>query len=149
MVDFGGINSFYHKIRQMPRTMNRIPLSCLGSTLNFELCQPQQPATLCPGDALKLIAGDRKLPSWEVCGNGIQVVSTATFLGDFRIVILRCSEASKYSGQMLISLSLLHTNYPLTVSAHGPEPFNPIQSLITANKSGAPSRKEILCRFVQ
>lgn len=115
----------------MPGTVSRIPLICLGSTLNFELCQPQQPATLCPGDALKLIAGDRKLSSWEVCGNSIQVVSTATFLGFLRwlywMVILRYSETSRYSGQMLISLSLLPA-YKLPSARIGPWPIT-LQSM--------------------
>ncbi len=67
--------------------MFRIPLPCFGSTVNFEFCQPHQPATLCPGDALKLIAGDRKLSSWEVC---VGMAFRLSWLLPFWVTLLNC-----------------------------------------------------------
>lgn len=48
---------------------------------------PAPPVTLCPGDALKLIAGDRKLSSWEVCAG---MAFSLSRLLPFQVTLLNC-----------------------------------------------------------
>ena len=121
----------------MPGTMNRIPLTCLGSTLNFELCQPATCNALPRG----CLEAHRRRPEAVVLGGLWEwhsgCLDCYLFGWLYWIVILRYSEASRYSGRMLISLSLLPA-YKLPSARIGPWP-------ITLQSMSIPHSQRVSC----